>query len=904
MQCLVSALLWLSTLFVGVYHSSTNNDQPQLAAFVVGDEESSPSSSTSIITTASPPRRTTTAAATSTTTISGLPTTLPLSDINVVVLTDVHSWIGGHGAKEGPALDADYGDVISFVQLLKEQMLYADNPGPFPGDLWFVMNGDWIDGTGLAMNGDASHLIQLLEKMPWDAVNIGNHELYHNSVIANSITNIGGFAEWFGSRYLTSNVVHSNSDSTTTAAAVTRPIGNHYRILQGHHANVLTFGFLFNMQDADTLVTVQQVQSVVQSAWFKAALNDNVNDIDAILVLAHMDVQDPLVDVILQAIRQHENGIMSDMPVQFITGHTHQRAYHACDHLCASFEAGRYLDTVGFVSFPKRENVATLLRNAEAASASASQGGGNDSEGSSTAGSSGNTGGGAYGTDTGNGGSTGVNAGNGGYGTDTAGSPSTGSNAGDTDGMDTTTGGNPPGGRILQRTTTPTAGEGDTPMAWPVDINNDSTAAAAAGEGDAVFPPMGGDDDGENTATANPNLVDPTGSGPADDAGSDPTTGSDATNPSYTPATGNTNPNTAPAPAPVAAAAPPAPVDLLFHHVFLNASKLALRETLGVSSLETEDGLELSKFINRVQTEMGLKEMVGCSPQSYYLNLGLHQPDSLWRLFRDGVVPRVFSARHPKAVLFLGKGGLRYDVFAGSVAVDEVIAVSPFNETMHVWKDLPGPVIAKLNQTLNFIPATTDGTTGSSTMQNRSIHRELPELPEYILAPAKQPFIVNNINITYDLIIDQFEAKFVQEELNKIYPDAPNSVPYPQHTTTSMWLEYFTSGNQDCDIVGGTNKGSSGHHGSYRPGGGGSGSFEATKADVKHIWMAFIAVLVVILLGAIYARQRGSQFQAAVRERQRATFDAVREYENETNNNNNADEEASGSDDDFDAEFV
>jgi 2',3'-cyclic-nucleotide 2'-phosphodiesterase (5'-nucleotidase family) len=42
-------------------------------------------------------------------------------------------------------------------------------------DLWFVVNGDWIDGTGLAMDGDPSYLIPILEKMPFDLLNVGNH---------------------------------------------------------------------------------------------------------------------------------------------------------------------------------------------------------------------------------------------------------------------------------------------------------------------------------------------------------------------------------------------------------------------------------------------------------------------------------------------------------------------------------------------------------------------------------------------------------------------------------------------------------------------------------------------------------------------------------------------------------
>lgn len=56
------------------------------------------------------------------------------------VVTDVHSWVAGHGRHE--ADDADYGDVLSFYQLLKQQ-----NP---KRDIFFVMNGDFMDGTGLS----------------------------------------------------------------------------------------------------------------------------------------------------------------------------------------------------------------------------------------------------------------------------------------------------------------------------------------------------------------------------------------------------------------------------------------------------------------------------------------------------------------------------------------------------------------------------------------------------------------------------------------------------------------------------------------------------------------------------------------------------------------------------------
>ena len=73
---------------------------------------------------------------------------LPLSDVNIVIVTDVHSWVGGHGTVDVPTTvpgvnrtvaAANYGDVLSFVQRLKQ---YGEETGQ---DFWFVMNGDWIE---------------------------------------------------------------------------------------------------------------------------------------------------------------------------------------------------------------------------------------------------------------------------------------------------------------------------------------------------------------------------------------------------------------------------------------------------------------------------------------------------------------------------------------------------------------------------------------------------------------------------------------------------------------------------------------------------------------------------------------------------------------------------------------
>jgi 2',3'-cyclic-nucleotide 2'-phosphodiesterase (5'-nucleotidase family) len=261
---------------------------------------------------------------------------LSFGEINVMVLTDVHSWVAGH-LPHDTTYDADYGDVLSFYEHL-QAISHKQKK-----DLFFVMNGDFIDGTGLSTN-PPKYLTPILQQMPWDAITIGNHELYKNSTI-DYITEKDGFIDKWDGKYLTSNVVNAETHD---------PLGERYRFLHAPHSNttILTFGFLFNFKRNCLMTKVEDVNTVLESLWFSDLLMQQKGKFDAILVLAHMGYDDSLVDDILKRIRTLCG---DDMPVQFITGHTHIRAHRQIDHYSSSFEAGKYLDTIGFVSFPTKK---------------------------------------------------------------------------------------------------------------------------------------------------------------------------------------------------------------------------------------------------------------------------------------------------------------------------------------------------------------------------------------------------------------------------------------------------------------------------------------------------------------------------------------------------------------------
>lgn len=309
---------------------------------------------------------------------SGIVPILPFGDINLIVLTDIHSWVGGHGDNEGPNnLDVSYGDVVSFYERLKEHCSHVTNERGGTsgadesnetgddecGDLWLVQNGDWIDGTGLATDGDPSSLIPLLQKVPFDVLNTGNHELYRDSVIK-EMRKPGGFLQWWGHRHLASNVyMHDASNGAVSSSLGDRlePMSNRYHILKGKSSTILVFGFIYDLPNPSDLVVVQTVEEAVKEVWFRNALTDRTIGYDAILVMLHAGHDDPSVEILRSAIRKgtKDAGIDEDgdLPIQFIAGHTHYRRYAVADPQSTVVEAGRYMDTVGWVSFPNAKTI-------------------------------------------------------------------------------------------------------------------------------------------------------------------------------------------------------------------------------------------------------------------------------------------------------------------------------------------------------------------------------------------------------------------------------------------------------------------------------------------------------------------------------------------------------------------
>ncbi|KAF9086187.1 hypothetical protein BGX29_001539 [Mortierella sp. GBA35] len=255
---------------------------------------------------------------------------LTWGDVNIIHTTDTHGWLSGH-TKEA-SYSADFGDFSSFLYHMRQQANHRRK------DLLVVDSGDLHDGNGLAdatpLNGEATSPIY--QKIAYDALAIGNHELYVKEVAEDTYRN---FAPGWGKRYLTSNVFIKDSHTNKTV-----PIGNLYnkfRLKFG--TRVMSYGFLYNFKGAANNTIVEPSNFTVTLPWFKKSLKE---DVDMYLVVGHVPIRWAEATAVVQAIRAAH----PSKPIVVLGGHLHVRDFTVYDNRAFGLSSGRFMETLGWMS--------------------------------------------------------------------------------------------------------------------------------------------------------------------------------------------------------------------------------------------------------------------------------------------------------------------------------------------------------------------------------------------------------------------------------------------------------------------------------------------------------------------------------------------------------------------------
>ncbi|KAG2074824.1 hypothetical protein BDR04DRAFT_1092403 [Suillus decipiens] len=261
-------------------------------------------------------------------------------DFNVIHTTDTHGWLLGHQKLTFPEPDysGDLGDFASFVTHMKQIAIEKDV------DLLLVDSGDVHDGTGLSDGYppggvDAHESNKFLERLPYDLMTIGNHELY---IYADTYDMYTNFVPHLNGRYLSSNVNITVFNSDGEAESV--PVGNRStKFTTRKGRRITSLGVLYDFTGNDVNTTVQTVADMVEEQWFAEAIAEEP---DVFVLVGHMPVSYDNWPTVFNAVR----AVHPLTPILIFGGHTHIRDCQQYDGRSMALESGRYMETIGWMS--------------------------------------------------------------------------------------------------------------------------------------------------------------------------------------------------------------------------------------------------------------------------------------------------------------------------------------------------------------------------------------------------------------------------------------------------------------------------------------------------------------------------------------------------------------------------
>lgn len=269
------------------------------------------------------------------------PTRGPLEwgQINFLHTTDTHGWLEGHLRETD--YGADWGDVVSFTAHMRAK---AKALGV---DLLFVDTGDLHDGAGLsdatAVDGELSNVV--FEKLDYDLLTIGNHELYVTEIAYQDYAN---FSKVWGDKYITSNVQILNQ--TTNEFEY---LGSQYRYFTTENGlRIMAFGILFDFKGNTNYTKVIPASTMVNETWFTDLVATPPGPVDLFVLLGHNTVAQNAQSgtgtfgIVQQALRK----TYPSTPIQIFGGHSHIRDFKVYDDATTALESGRYCETLGWLS--------------------------------------------------------------------------------------------------------------------------------------------------------------------------------------------------------------------------------------------------------------------------------------------------------------------------------------------------------------------------------------------------------------------------------------------------------------------------------------------------------------------------------------------------------------------------
>lgn len=314
-----------------------------------------------------------------------------------------------------------------------------------------------------------------------------------------------------------------------------------------------------------------------------------------------------------------------------------------------------------------------------------------------------------------------------------------------------------------------------------------------------------------------------------------------------------------------------APQPSFFQHVFIDATPTALKHALGMAAefdLKTPKGEELSIFIDQIRLDLGLTKVVGWACETYYLDKPISAENSIWGFFQREVVPSQATARDQ--VVIVDNESWRYDVlYEGDVRLDDVIGISPFNDTFVIIEGVETKALLEFSKTYND---------------------DYDPVPHYVLSFADTSTSFD----TVDVMAAAFQAEWIVKSIEAFSSKPLESPKATQVTTTSIWLDYFAKeGYNYCRTQG---KGPPKSHYKHKKNPFG----ESESNDALDVTFGVAAIVIVLVLCAAMVHQKAAMSRHENSAKEFIVLQAQREYDDLYRDDDDQSDEEYGAE----AEFI
>jgi hypothetical protein len=122
-------------------------------------------------------------------------------------------------------------------------------------------------------------------------------------------------------------------------------------------------------------------------------------------------------------------------------------------------------------------------------------------------------------------------------------------------------------------------------------------------------------------------------------------------------------------------------------------------------SFPTEHGKNVSGMIAQARKEMELDQKLGCAPRDLYMFRAKYpHENSIYSWIVDDLFPSIVAREDGKdkpRLALINSGGIRFDIFKGSVTKDSMYIVSPFTSDFKYVPDVPYKIASKVLGILN-----------------------------------------------------------------------------------------------------------------------------------------------------------------------------------------------------------